>query len=386
MSRRFGKRGFTLVELLVVIAIIGVLVALLLPAVQAAREAARRMSCSNNVKQLALSLQNYHDTFRTFPFGNRSSASVATGTSNWSNTGGTGVSWYVPTLPFCEQGPLFDKWVWRQDDGLLTSTAAGTTGGSLGASSKTLLPYVVCPSNPMPSKVTLGTSNIESSVPSYVGISGVNTNGVAAGFLYTQNAVDYATGAGGRYAYDGVLMPERRAAAGGGTMAAGPTSITFVPPIDIAAITDGTSNTACVAESADWTYTQNKAVRNDMRPGGGVGTQALGTNCQGWSAGMSSVAAAGVRWIVAVRLRANADAVSGNPIINPRAGASTFAYTDASQGASDSRANAPINSAHRGGAQFGLVDGSVKFLTQTINAQTLGYLCVRHDGQALTLD
>ena len=93
--------GFTLVELLVVIAIIGVLVALLLPAVQAAREAARRMQCGNNVKQLALGLQNYHDTFLYLPYGARVRTTSA-GTS-W------GSSWLVATLPFCEQAPLYDK-------------------------------------------------------------------------------------------------------------------------------------------------------------------------------------------------------------------------------------------------------------------------------------
>lgn len=94
---RSRQSGFTLVELLVVIAIIGILIALLLPAVQAAREAARRSQCSNQMKQLALALHNYHDTFRVFPAGGR----------HGSNT--NQLSWAVGILPYIEQSPLYTK-------------------------------------------------------------------------------------------------------------------------------------------------------------------------------------------------------------------------------------------------------------------------------------
>jgi prepilin-type N-terminal cleavage/methylation domain-containing protein/prepilin-type processing-associated H-X9-DG protein len=93
------RSGFTLIELLVVIAIIGVLIALLLPAVQKVREAANRLKCQNNLKQIGLGLHNYHDSQSTFPPGGAGTSSTATGND--------GMGFHVYILPFVEQDALF---------------------------------------------------------------------------------------------------------------------------------------------------------------------------------------------------------------------------------------------------------------------------------------
>ena len=107
-SKPRKKTGFTLVELLVVIAIIGILVALLLPAVQAAREAARKMSCGNNLKQMGVALHNYHETYKRLPI---------KGLYFWTRQSRNGYTWtssargseFVRLLPFMEQDPLYQK-------------------------------------------------------------------------------------------------------------------------------------------------------------------------------------------------------------------------------------------------------------------------------------
>ncbi|RMG34023.1 MAG: DUF1559 domain-containing protein [Planctomycetota bacterium] len=110
--RKHRKRGFTLIELLVVIAIIAILMALLLPAVQQAREAARRSTCKNNLKQWGLALHNYHDSYRQFPPSTvrRFSSSIPT----WRTSQ---ISWQARLLPYIDQAPLFAKIDWELEPG-----------------------------------------------------------------------------------------------------------------------------------------------------------------------------------------------------------------------------------------------------------------------------
>lgn len=130
------RRAFTLVELLVVIAIIGVLVGLLLPAVQAAREAARRIQCTNNLKQMGLGFHNYHSVFNKFPFGGAGvvSATNATARARWRP------SWGTVLLPYIEQQAVYEEFDIRVpyiDDINLVPAAR-------------IIPTYLCPSAPKP--------------------------------------------------------------------------------------------------------------------------------------------------------------------------------------------------------------------------------------------
>jgi prepilin-type N-terminal cleavage/methylation domain-containing protein/prepilin-type processing-associated H-X9-DG protein len=154
---RRPSRGFTLVELLVVIAIIGILIALLLPAVQAAREAARRMQCSSNLKQLALGLHNYHDTFKVFPHG--------------SSSGGNGWSWSTLMLPALEQQVLYDSMDFRYQ-----YYQKHTINN---AAMKTFVPAMICPSAPKAQLVTCcgGIPGIEDAAEVHYSAVATHRNG-----------------------------------------------------------------------------------------------------------------------------------------------------------------------------------------------------------------
>lgn len=187
MSRR--PRGFTLIELLVVIAIIAVLIALLLPAVQAAREAARRMQCVNNLKQIGLALANYESANQVFPPG-RINTYIR----------GNGHCWgaYSQMLPFMEMQPLFNTMNFSMNpdpDYTSTSAAANSTAAV------TILHTLLCPSDAGPNLVPVGVAvyavhnyllNVGSGY-SVVQNSPTSLTGPPNGILYENSAVSFAS-------------------------------------------------------------------------------------------------------------------------------------------------------------------------------------------------
>ncbi len=175
MGTTFRRSAFTLVELLVVIAIIGILVGLLLPAVQAAREAARRMQCSNNVKQLVLAAHNYHDSYKKFGFGHHFVGTPA-GTANR----GLAYGWGFGLLPYIEQGNLYNQFDNRFPVHEKTITRNGILAGTPQATFS-------CPSDIKPPTIDLASEAIRpTATSSYKGVNGAYNNyhvpGNAAGW------------------------------------------------------------------------------------------------------------------------------------------------------------------------------------------------------------
>jgi len=189
LSRR---RAFTLVELLVVIAIIGVLVALLLPAVQAAREAARRSQCSNNLKQLGLGLHNFESTYQKLPGGGISPT--------------CDLSMLVQLLPFIEQQAIFDRF------DLNVHNYEGINPAASAVQVKTL----ICPSDAFPDRSkTIGWTSYHPNMGSWVTING----------------------------WDGIIGPSKDLWGAGD-------KTKLMPALAFGQITDGLSNTAALAEVA----------------------------------------------------------------------------------------------------------------------------------------
>jgi prepilin-type N-terminal cleavage/methylation domain-containing protein len=304
MKSRKWRTGFTLVELLVVIAIIGILIALLLPAVQAAREAARRSQCTNNLKQLALAMHNYHDAFKSLPSGWLRSPDTAAG-NNMNQWG-----WTALILPFVEQQPLHDQ-IKPGPNQLEVLAAALLNGTSLGVLSQPIDVFR-CPSDVGP--------NENSSRDQYPYSAGPGTGRPA-----TSN---YVAAADSWRNTDNAAAPWACSQGQYGTMSVG----IFRQNSDtkFRDITDGTSNVIALGERR-W------RIKLD--------------NGNIYTIGAANVF--GVR-------RTNAEGHRADQV------GCGCAFINVNLNAAGGRKQQGFSSEHPGGAEFALADGSVRFISDTI--------------------
>jgi prepilin-type N-terminal cleavage/methylation domain-containing protein/prepilin-type processing-associated H-X9-DG protein len=325
------RRAFTLIELLVVIAIIAILIGLLLPAVQKVREAANRMKCSNNLKQLGLAAHNYHDVNDSFPPAfTQDRIPPPSGAFQ-------GHSVFYFLLPFIEQDNLYKS----MDFNVPLNNRVNNPNGGRAA---TVVQTYLCPSDPLP-KQAIGWPETGTPTEYYAGTSYRANGGSRPVFATssTNDGVFMATGTAARKA----------ASAPGGSVTR------------FADITDGTSNTILFGEFHHWDPNFDTFTTAGWNSGSTI---------KGWSRWYPAGGDAGLGNLM---IGAFAPINYKTPWARGQAGAPT------SQSAwfifQDQRLSA-IGSAHPGGANIGLADGSVRFLKQTTPQTTLALLCQRADG------
>jgi prepilin-type N-terminal cleavage/methylation domain-containing protein/prepilin-type processing-associated H-X9-DG protein len=338
-------RGFTLIELLVVIAIIGVLVALLLPAVQAAREAARRMQCTNNLKQLGLAVHNYHSSNNVLP-----AQCMYPASANLS--GGWSFSWYLAILPNLEQGAVYNAVNFSLSPwGLEQTTAAYNQIGTL-----------LCPSESISSR--------------------------PGGLTATSSYVGNYGGPGSISGYSGTIIPLSDLEGIGGQLG----------PIGFQSVTDGLSNSALFSEhliglsnSPSLAISSRDAKRavfqNTITAKANSGAQqamAFVNGCRAITTTSVSQDRIANQWFAAYPMHIGTTSYqhygppNSVPCNNP-ADPSWLSYIGP-------MGSAPATSNHSGGVNVCMTDGSVRFIRDTISIPTWWALGTRGGGEPLGPD
>ncbi len=385
MVKRSYRSGFTLVELLVVIAIIGVLVGLLLPAVQAAREAARRMSCSNNFKQLGLAMHNYHAAFDKLPMHGSGTHPATVGLNAWvsdDTCSNMRLSMLVGLTPFMEQQAIWEQisnpLIGRTDK---TTAAPGGSAASpwpsMGPTPQQLqyppwatdIPTLRCPSDPGRGLPSLGRTN-------YVACTGDSTHQNRLGYLFVSanagHTLPYTTTAN---------LARDTKAAGRGVFLKGYQNA-------FRDILDGTANTIAMGEIATdlgdsdiRTIGPSASLNNNTNPfidnplqcrefAGAINPQ----RPRFWSPGfaLGTANGRGFRWADSMP-----DFGQCMTILAPNA-------EMRGMGGSDRYNQNSTSSRHQGGAHVLMADGAVKFITDSIEAGNAKAPHVRWNGTGVS--
>jgi prepilin-type N-terminal cleavage/methylation domain-containing protein/prepilin-type processing-associated H-X9-DG protein len=348
VSRNRSLRlGFTLVELLVVIAIIGVLVALLLPAVQAAREAARRSQCSNNLKQFGLALHNYHDTFKVFPPRRGGTNGTIANDPPRTQANYDRLSAFVFLLPYYEQKATADFIASGGTTSTGTKIPAGGPAGWYGSSQGTYLPWstqihmLLCPSD----RVVAGGANAHNSYAFSLGDTlggNVSVNGTTVVF----NSATTPT----------------RGIFGGSQRCVG---MNF--------ITDGTSNTIAMSEKTTngW-FNGRNASGEDMRTATVMNFPSVINNpgsCLGTTQKAQYLTGMIKSKFGSIWTDGQAEVVGFNTVIAPNG---PSCNNDSNTGSADATGGAiTAGSNHPGGVNGLFADGSLRWVNSNINTGNL---------------